>query len=192
MNWPASNRTDLLNSNLNQINDLLSENGAVYDFLVGDVTSDGYTHLIYYTGNRLLKAWLTDGIICLAADDKNDDSNKSSGRSKGGTATSTYAISVSKADNGTLTASSSPAGKDTAVTITASPAEGYELDSLTVTDANGNKLALTDNGNGKYTFTMPDSKVTVQGAFVMSDDDANISFTMHPGALMIMTLLPGL
>ena len=30
--------------------------------------------------------------------------------------------------------------------------EGYELDKLTVKDASGNKLKLTDKGNGKYTF----------------------------------------
>ena len=28
---------------------------------------------------------------------------------------------------------------------------GYELDKLTVKDASGNKLKLTDKGNGKYT-----------------------------------------
>ena len=35
-----------------------------------------------------------------------------------------------------------------------------------VKDASGNKLKLTDKGNGKYTFTMPGSKVTVSAEFV--------------------------
>ena len=52
------------------------------------------------------------------------------------------------------------------MTITVTPDKGYELDSLTVKDASGNKLKLTDKGNGKYTFTMPGSKVTVSAEFV--------------------------
>ena len=52
------------------------------------------------------------------------------------------------------------------VTITVAPDKGYELDSLTVKDVSGNKLKLTDKGNGKYTFTMPGSKVTVSAEFV--------------------------
>ena len=58
------------------------------------------------------------------------------------------------------------ASKGTNVTITAKPADGYELGSLTATDANGSTLALTDLGNGKYSFTMPDGKVEVNGTFV--------------------------
>lgn len=52
------------------------------------------------------------------------------------------------------------------MTITAKPADGYELGSLTATDANGSTLALTDLGNGKYSFTMPDGNVEVNGTFV--------------------------
>ena len=36
----------------------------------------------------------------------------------------------------------------------------------TVTDKNGKELKLTDKGNGKYTFTMPASKVEVNATFV--------------------------
>ena len=52
------------------------------------------------------------------------------------------------------------------MTITVPPDKGYELDKLTVKDASGNKLKLTVKGNGKYTFTMPGSKVTVSAEFV--------------------------
>ena len=38
--------------------------------------------------------------------------------------------------------------------------------SLTVTDKNGDELKLTDKGNGKYTFTMPGSKVEVKATFM--------------------------
>ena len=75
-------------------------------------------------------------------------------------------ITVGKTENGTITVSPATASKGTNVTITAKPADGYELGSLTATDANGSTLALTDLGNGKYSFTTPDGKVEVNGTFV--------------------------
>jgi len=75
-------------------------------------------------------------------------------------------ISVPSTPNGTVTVTPSTATKDTTVTITTKPNEGYELGDLTVKDANGNTLPLTDKGDGKYTFTMPDSKVVVEASFV--------------------------
>ena len=68
--------------------------------------------------------------------------------------------------NGDVTVSPKNASKGDRVTITVTPDKGYELDSLTVKDASGNKLKLTDKGNGKYTFTMPASKVEVNATFV--------------------------
>ena len=79
----------------------------------------------------------------------------------------TYSVSTpSKTENGSVTVSPKSASKGDRVTITVTPDKGYELDSLTVKDASGNKLKLTDKGNGKYTFTMPGSKVTVSAEFV--------------------------
>ena len=68
--------------------------------------------------------------------------------------------------NGDVTVSPKNASKGDRVTITVTPDKGYELDKLTVKDASGNKLKLTDKGNGKYTFIMPGSKVTVSAEFV--------------------------
>ncbi|MFR8127379.1 MAG: S-layer homology domain-containing protein, partial [Acutalibacter sp.] len=51
------------------------------------------------------------------------------------------------------------------VTITAAPDTGFALESLTVLDSRGNEIALTDKGDGKYTFTMPASRVTVEASF---------------------------
>ena len=79
---------------------------------------------------------------------------------------SSYAVSTPSAKNGDVTVSPKNASKGDRVTITVTPDKGYELDSLTVKDASGNKLKLTDKGNGKYTFTMPGSKVTVTAEFV--------------------------
>ena len=89
---------------------------------------------------------------------------KSSG---GGSSSPSYSVTTpSKTENGTVTVSPRSAEKGDTVTITAKPDSGYQLDDLTVTDKNGKELKLTDKGNGKYTFTMPASKVTVTPTFV--------------------------
>jgi hypothetical protein len=89
-------------------------------------------------------------------------------RSSGGSSSSgsSYAVSAPSTKNGDVTVSPKNASKGDRVTVTVTPDKGYELDSLTVKDASGNKLKLTDKGNGKYTFTMPGSKVTVSAEFV--------------------------
>ena len=89
----------------------------------------------------------------------------SSGGSSSGSGRS-YAVTAPSTKNGDVTVSPKNASKGDRVTITVTPDKGYELDKLTVKDASGNKLKLTDKGNGKYTFTMPGSKVTVSAEFV--------------------------
>ena len=71
-----------------------------------------------------------------------------------------------KTENGTVTVSTKNATSGSTVTITVKPDDGFKLDELTVIDKNGNELKLTDKGNGKYTFTMPASKVEVNATFV--------------------------
>ena len=89
---------------------------------------------------------------------------KSSG---GGSSSPSYSVTIpNKTENGTVTVSPRSAEKGDTVTITAKPDSGYQLDDLTVTDKNGKELKLTDKGNGKYTFTMPASKVEIKATFV--------------------------
>ena len=77
-----------------------------------------------------------------------------------------YAVSVpSRVANGSVSVTPSSASKGTTVTITVKPNDGYELDKLTVTDKDGNRLSISDKGNGKYTFTMPSGKVSVDASF---------------------------
>ena len=78
----------------------------------------------------------------------------------------TYSVTTpSKSENGGVAVSSKNARKGDAVTVTVTPDAGYQLDKLTVTDKNGNVLKLTDKGDGKYSFTMPDGKVEVKAVF---------------------------
>ncbi len=82
-----------------------------------------------------------------------------------GSGTTTYAITTNSPANGTVTASPKSAAKGATVTLTVAPTEGYQLDKLTVADKDGKEITLTDKGNGKYTFTMPASKVEVTATF---------------------------
>ena len=90
----------------------------------------------------------------------------SGGSSSHGDRDPSYAVTAPSTKNGDVTVSPKNASKGDRVTITVTPDKGYELDKLTVKDASGNKLKLTDKGNGKYTFIMPGSKVTVSAEFV--------------------------
>ena len=78
-----------------------------------------------------------------------------------------YPVTIpGKTENGTVTVSTKNATSGSTVTITVKPDDGFKLDELTVIDKNGNELKLTDKGNGKYTFTMPASKVEISATFV--------------------------
>ena len=76
----------------------------------------------------------------------------------------TYSITVKSAKNGDVTASHKSASKGTTVTLTVDPDKGYVLDTLTVLDGKDKEIKLTEK-NGKYTFTMPSGKVTVEAMF---------------------------
>ena len=91
----------------------------------------------------------------------------SGGGSSSGVFSPSYpVITPDKTENGTVTVSTKYATSGSTVTITVKPDDGFKLDELTVIDKNGNELKLTDKGNGKYTFTMPASKVEINAAFV--------------------------
>ena len=58
----------------------------------------------------------------------------------GGGGVSTYAITVDSAKNGDVTSSHKSAAKGTTVTLTVEPDKGYTLETLPVTDKNGNEI----------------------------------------------------
>ena len=136
------------------------KNGGVIDLAATQFSKgDGatYSMVVKATGYQ-------DLTFTLKTPKQSNHSSGSSGSSSG--SGSSYAVSAPSAKNGDVTVSPKNASKGDRVTITVTPDKGYELDSLTVKDASGNKLKLTDKGNGKYTFTMPGSKVTVSTEFV--------------------------
>ena len=95
--------------------------------------------------------------------------------SGGGSHTSSYPVAVSgQTQNGSVTVDRRSAGRGDTVTITVKPDSGYVLETLTVMDKNGSELKLTDKGSGKYTFTMPGSRVEVKATFM--EDNSVLNF----------------
>ena len=91
----------------------------------------------------------------------------------------TYPITVKSAKNGDVTASHKSAAKGTTITLTVDPDKGYVLDTLTVLDGKDKEIKLTEK-NGKYTFTMPASKVTVEAMFKAEQSTGKNPFTDVP------------
>ena len=88
---------------------------------------------------------------------------------------SSYPITIpGKTENGSVTVSPKSASAGSTVTITVKPDSGYVLETISVTDKNGNDLKLTDKGGGKYTFTMPASKVEIKATFM--EDNSVLNF----------------
>ena len=97
----------------------------------------------------------------------------------GGGGTSSYAITVNSAKNGGVTASHKTASKGTTVTLTVKPDKGYVLDTLTVLDSKDKAIKLTEK-SGKFTFTMPAGKVTVESKFKAEQTTGKNPFTDVP------------
>ncbi len=72
----------------------------------------------------------------------------------------TYDVTIAATTNGTVTADQTSAVEGATVTLTVTPDEGYQLASLTVTDANDNTVTVSEN-----TFVMPAANVTVTATF---------------------------
>ena len=83
--------------------------------------------------------------------------------SGGGSVSSNYMITVEKT---VIHISPSYASRGDTVTITVEPDIGYELDTLTVCDYSGKRINVYYQSNMQYIFSMPDSRVTVEAAFV--------------------------
>ena len=93
-------------------------------------------------------------------------SSQSSGGSSREDREPSYAVSApSKTENGTVSVNTKNARQGDRVTLTAKADPGYVLETLTVLDSKGRELALTNQGGGKFTFTMPAGRVEVKAVF---------------------------
>ena len=76
-----------------------------------------------------------------------------------------YRITVEATQGGTVTADPTAAKAGTTVTLTPVPDRGYQVGTVAVTDRFGEAVAVTENADGTYTFTMPNGQVTVTVTF---------------------------
>ena len=83
----------------------------------------------------------------------------------GGNTEAAYAATAKKASNGTVALDRDKDLKaGDKVTVTATPAENYEVDAVTVTTESNKNVDVTGSGE-TYTFTMPAENVTVSATF---------------------------
>lgn len=90
-------------------------------------------------------------------------------------------ISLNPTTDGKITISTPKAVEGATVTITVTPDKDKELKSLEVIDENGNRLPLTDLGNGKFSFVMPEGKVTIKSEFGEANAFVNPYDDVKPG-----------
>ena len=88
-----------------------------------------------------------------------------------------HLITVDPVTGGSLEVSAGRADEGETVTITAAPDDGYELKKLTVTDSQDGAVPVQNAGEGRYTFVMPGSGVTVSASFVRSGEQTELPFT---------------
>ena len=100
-----------------------------------------------------------------------------------------YDVAVSDGAHGSVSVSPKSASKGSTVTVTVTPDKGYALETLAVTDKNGNALDLTDKGGGQYTFTMPSGPVTVAATFMDDNTMLNFFVDVPAGAYYYDTVL---
>ena len=79
-----------------------------------------------------------------------------------------HTVTVKNTTGGTVEVSDKTPETGDTVIITVTPNTGRVVKKVIVTDENGKAVAVTDKGNGTYTFVQPDSNVTVKVTFKLS------------------------
>ena len=105
------------------------------------------------------------------------EQESSSGDSDSGDTDGDYLITVDRVSGGTLRVNPGRADKGDTVTITVTPKSGYELKKLTVTDSRGDAVETRSAGEGRYTFVMPGSRVSVSASFARAEEPEKLPFT---------------
>ena len=137
-----------------------STNGSgIMNLQIPTGTLENGTYQVYIFKNE-------DGSVAASGSFTVRSSNSNSGSGSSGSSDRNYTVSIPSTKNGDVSVTPKNASKGDTVTITVKPDSGYELGTISVKDANGNTVKLTDKGDGTYTFTMPGSMVTISAGFV--------------------------
>ena len=141
----------------------VTEKDGKYTAALPNETKD-YTFKADYTGTDLYNNASDTCVVSVTYKGSSHHSSSSSSSSTSNT------VSASTASNGKVSLDKSTAKKGDTVTVTVTPDAGYQLDKLTITDAKGKTVDVTKKSDGKYTFTMPEGKVTVTPTFSKIED----------------------
>ena len=155
-----------------------AQNSGAGSYAAGSVVTvragsrDGYTFNGWTSGSNVVfddpsaeetAFTMPEGSVTVTANWSRDGGSSSSDRDD---SDPSYAVGTpDETENGSVSVSPKNASQGDRVTVTVKPDTGYELDSLKVLDKNGKELALTDKGDGKFTFIMPAGRVEVKAAF---------------------------
>jgi len=117
-------------------------------------TEGNWGKIEYATGKY---GWISLSYVNMTSTSTDSSSSSTSGK---------YKITIETPDNGVIKASASSANKNSTITLTATPATGFVLGDVTVTDANGTAVAVTN----KTSFVMPAANVTVVAEFIPASE----------------------
>lgn len=149
-----------------------------YEFKVRDTKNSGWFGFSNYSSNLTTKDCSVDknnenDNIKLSLTDTCDVTISISSDNTKMTVTAskdvqTYTIKTETPVNGTINVSADSLAAGKTFTVTATPNDGYELDTVTVTTAEGKNVPATNEST--YTYTMPESNVTVSATFAQKPD----------------------
>ena len=154
--------------------DLWRFHGTAQKFNEKSSGSGSYEDLDFYFLNGMIHLFTRYFSTYAVSYTETTSGGGSGGSSSSGT---TYAPTISNHSNGTVSINPTSPKAGNTVTITAKPNEGYEVDTVTVTDASGKTVSVTKVNDTTYTFTQPSSKVKIDVTFkAASTTDALAAF----------------
>ena len=167
--WNINQYTVTFNTNGGNDVDSLSVDYGEKVEKPADPTREGYTFAGWYSDESLATAWNFE----------TDTVSKDTTLYAKWTEIPTYTVTVAASSHGSVTANPTSAAAGETVTLTIAPETGYTLAGLNVADANGTAITVNDSEN-TYTFTMPDSAVTVTATFRLIEEPVDPDPTPTP------------
>ena len=137
-------------------------------FSSSDSSKKTFSVGVEVAGTELKNGTGDDATTTVTGEVKKATSGNAGGIHKGGSTTTTYAVTVVETKNGTATVSPEKAASGATVTVKPEPAEGYKVKSVTAVKADGTNVPVDEKA---YTFTMPASAVKVTVEFEEGKDE---------------------
>lgn len=133
-----------------------------------------FTVTVTVGGTQLVQKDKDGKVVPVTGEVKKATSGNAGGIHKGGSTTTTYAVTVVETKNGTATVSPEKAASGATVTVKPEPAEGYKVKSVTAVKADGTNVPVDEKA---LTFTMPASAVKVTVEFEEGKDEPSVDPT---------------